>query len=116
MTDRRTTCACASAISGPSATGNGGLSIRTRAVREDFVNNYKLHCFGQSGNSYKVALMLQALNQPWTPVHVTFAEFAGGLTRTDAWRQDNNVMGEVPILDTGTERLTQSGAILLWLA
>jgi glutathione S-transferase len=85
-------------------------------VREDFVNNYKLHCFGQSGNSYKVALMLQALNQPWTPVHVTFAEFAGGLTRTDAWRQDNNVMGDVPILDTGMERLTQSGAILLWLA
>jgi glutathione S-transferase len=77
---------------------------------------YKLHCFGQSGNAYKVALCLQALRQPWTPLHVTFADFAAGLTRSDAWREEQNPMGEVPILETGNERLTQSAAILLWLA
>jgi glutathione S-transferase len=77
---------------------------------------YRLHCFAQSGNAYKVAVLLQALRQPWTPVHVSFAEFAAGLTRTDAWRQDQNAMGEVPILEAGNERLTQSGAIMVYLA
>ena len=77
---------------------------------------YRLHCFGQSGNAYKVAVLLQALRQPWTPVHVTFADFAAGLTRTDAWRQERNAMGEVPVLESGSESLTQSAAILLWLA
>jgi len=78
---------------------------------------YKLHGFAQSGNTYKVAMMLQALGQPWTPVHVPFGEFVGGLTRTDAWRQANNAMGEVPVLeDEGGRRRTQSGAILVHLA
>jgi glutathione S-transferase len=80
------------------------------------MTNYRLHCFAQSGNAYKVALLLQALKLPWTPVHVPFADFAAGLTRTDAWRAANNAMGEVPILETGHENLTQSGAILTWLA
>ena len=77
---------------------------------------YKLHCFSQSGNCYKVALLLQAMRQPWTPVHVPFAEFAGGLVRSDAWRQENNAMGEVPILEAGDKKLTQSAAIMLFLA
>jgi glutathione S-transferase len=77
---------------------------------------YKLHCFAQSGNAYKVAVALQAMELPWTSVHVPFADFAAGLTKSDAWRQAENPMGEVPILDTGSERLTQSAAILLWLA
>jgi glutathione S-transferase len=77
---------------------------------------YKLHCFAQSGNAYKVAIALQAMRQPWTPVHLPFADFAAGLTKSDAWREAENPMGEVPILDTGSERLTQSAAILLWLA
>lgn len=77
---------------------------------------YKLHGFSQSGNTYKVALLLQALQLPWTAVHVPLADFAAGLTRSPAWRDKQNDMGEVPILDTGTQRLTQSAAILLWLA
>jgi len=77
---------------------------------------YKLHCFSQSGNCYKVALLLQALRQPWTPVHVPFSDFAAGLVRSDAWRQTNNAMGEVPILEAGDKKLTQSGVILLFLA
>lgn len=77
---------------------------------------YKLHGFSQSGNSYKVALLLQALKQPWAPVHVPFQAFAEGLTRSDAWRQDNNEMGEVPILEFGDRKLTQSAAIMVYLA
>ena len=34
---------------------------------------YKLHAFAQSGNAYKVAVLLQALRQPWTPVHMSIA-------------------------------------------
>lgn len=77
---------------------------------------YKLHCFAQSGNSYKVALLLQALQQPWTPVHVPFTDFANGLVRTQAWRDEHNVMGEVPILEHRDQKLSQSGAIMLFLA
>ena len=77
---------------------------------------YKLHGFSQSGNAYKVALLLQALRQPWTPVHMPFADFVGGVPRSDAWRQDVNAMGEVPILEVGDRKLTQSAAIMLYLA
>ena len=77
---------------------------------------YKLHCFAQSGNAYKVALLLQALRQPWTPVHVPFADFASGLVRSDGWRQGVNAMGEVPVLEVDDQKLTQSAAIMLWLA
>jgi glutathione S-transferase len=77
---------------------------------------YKLHGFAQSGNAYKVALLLQALRQPWTPVHVSFKDFAGGLVRSEGWRQDVNAMGEVPVLETGDRKLTQSAAIMSWLA
>jgi len=77
---------------------------------------YKLHCFAQSGNAYKVAVLLQALRQPWTPVHLPFADFAGGIPRSDAWRQDVNAMGEIPVLETDGRKLTQSAAILHFLA
>lgn len=77
---------------------------------------YKLHGFSQSGNTYKVALLLQALGQPWQAVHVPFAEFAAGLTRSAEWRQDVNAMGEVPVLEDGARKLTQSAAIMLHLA
>jgi glutathione S-transferase len=77
---------------------------------------YKLHCFSQSGNAYKVAVLLQALRQPWTPVHMPFSDFAGGVPRSETWRQEQNAMGEVPVLEVGDKKLTQSGAILHWLA
>jgi glutathione S-transferase len=77
---------------------------------------YRLHCFSQSGNAYKVAVLLQALRQPWTPVHMPFSDFAGGMPRSDAWRQQQNVMGEVPILEVEGKKLTQSAAIMLFLA
>ena len=77
---------------------------------------YTLHGFSQSGNTYKVALMLQALQLPWTARHVPLADFAAGLTRSEPWRQAENEMGEVPILEADGQRLTQSAAILLFLA
>jgi len=77
---------------------------------------YKLHAFAQSGNTYKVALLLQALRQPWTPIHLPFEEFAKGIQRSDAWRQDMNPMGEIPVLEAGDKKLTQSAVIMLFLA
>jgi len=77
---------------------------------------YKLHAFAQSGNTYKVALLLQALRQPWTPIHLPFEEFAKGIQRSDAWRQEMNPMGEIPVLEAGDKKLTQSAVIMLFLA
>ncbi|MGR3434131.1 MAG: glutathione S-transferase family protein [Shimia sp.] len=72
----------------------------------------ELHCFGESGNSYKAALTLELSGLDWTPVHV---DFFGGVARTDAWRA-MNVMAEAPLLVTGDGlRLSQSGAIQQWV-
>ena len=74
---------------------------------------YKLHCIGASGNSYKVALYLNCAGLDWEPVGV---DFAGGQTRQAGWRAETNTMGEVPVLEVNGTRMSQSGAILLWLA
>ena len=74
---------------------------------------YKLHGFCQSGNTFKVAFLLRALNQAWEP---KFVDFMNGMTRTGEWREGTNEMGEVPVLDDGARRLTQSGVILTYLA
>ena len=74
---------------------------------------YLLHGFCQSGNTFKVAFLLRALNQPWESV---FVDFMHGATREPQWRESANEMGEVPVLDDGTRRLTQSGVILTHLA
>jgi glutathione S-transferase len=62
---------------------------------------YKLHCFSQSGNAYKVAVLLQALGVPWTPLQLPV---------------DDDTTGEIPILETGGRKLTQPGAIMVYLA
>jgi glutathione S-transferase len=74
---------------------------------------YRLHCFAQSGNTFKVAFMLRALGVPYETVYV---DYFGGTTRSAAWREGVNEMGEVPVLEHGERRLTQSGAILTYLA
>jgi len=71
----------------------------------------KLHCFGESGNAYKVALSLELAGLEWQPVYV---DFFNGAARTDAYR-DFNVMAEVPVLETPDMTLTQSGAIMQWI-
>lgn len=74
---------------------------------------YRLHGFCQSGNTFKVAFLLRALAQPWEAV---FVDYMHGITRDARWRQTSNEMGEVPILQDGARRLTQSGVILTYLA
>jgi glutathione S-transferase len=81
------------------------------------MHQYKLHCFCQSGNSYKVALYLQCAGLDWEPVLV---DFFNGQTRDPRWRAEVNDMGEAPVLEDmledGATKLTQSGAILTYLA
>jgi len=73
---------------------------------------YTLHCFAQSGNAYKAALMLQLAGADWTP---RFVDYFGGETRTPEYRRVN-VMGEVPVLEHRGLVLSQSGVILDYLA
>jgi glutathione S-transferase len=74
---------------------------------------YRLHCFCQSGNSYKVALYLRCAGLDWEPV---FVDFFNGQTRDPEWRETVNEMGEAPVLEEGAARLAQSGVILSHLA
>ena len=73
---------------------------------------FRLHCFAQSGNSYKVALMLELARADWTPVWMDF--FNGG-TREAAFRS-KNAMAEVPVLEHDGRLFTQSGVILDYLS
>jgi glutathione S-transferase len=75
---------------------------------------YQLHCFAQSGNSYRVALMLNMIGADWEPIFVDF--FKSGVQRTPAFRDTINEMGEAPVLVHGTKKLSQSGVILTYLA
>ena len=75
--------------------------------------SYRLHYFPESGNSYKLALMLTLCGQAFEPV---WTDFGGGVTRTAEWRRDVNEMGEIPVLEVDGERLTQTAPILLKLA
>jgi glutathione S-transferase len=74
---------------------------------------FKLYCFAQSGNAYKAALMLQLCGAKWEP---RFVDFFNGETRTPEYRATINEMGEVPVLEHGAKRLSQSGVILHYLA
>ena len=77
------------------------------------MSEYRLYCFAQSGNSYKPALMLALAGAEWEPV---FVDFFNGETRTPAYREGVNEMGEAPVLEQGDLKLTQSGVILDYLA
>ena len=68
----------------------------------------KLHCFGESGNSYKAALALEMSGLEWEPV---FVDFFNGQPRTPEYRAEVNEMGEAPVLIDGDFRISQSGAI-----
>jgi glutathione S-transferase len=74
---------------------------------------YRLHYFPESGNSYKLALMLTLCGQSFEPV---WTDFGGGVTRTAEWRRSVNEMGEIPVLEEDGVRLTQTAPILLKLA
>jgi len=74
---------------------------------------YRLHYFPESGNSYKLALMLTLCGETFQPV---WTDFGGGTTRTAEWRRDVNPMGEIPVLEIDGKRFTQTAPILLMLA
>ena len=67
----------------------------------------QLHCFGESGNSYKAALALQLSDLDWEPVYLDFFNGAGRSPEFLAI----NPMGEVPVMVDGDTILTQSGVI-----
>lgn len=77
---------------------------------------FSLYCFSESGNAYKVALMLELCGADWAPRRVAFFS---GETRSQPYRS-TNAMGEAPILvhhlAGGEKTLAQSGAILDYLA
>ncbi|WP_306120013.1 MULTISPECIES: glutathione S-transferase [unclassified Roseitalea] len=80
------------------------------------MTQFTLHGFWESGNAYKVALMLELNGADWQCRRVAFFT---GETRRAPFRA-LNVMGEVPVLihhrDDGDVTLTQSGACLTYLA
>ncbi|MGH6674616.1 MAG: glutathione S-transferase family protein [Xanthobacteraceae bacterium] len=75
---------------------------------------YEIYCFAQSGNAYRVALMLNLIGADWKPLFVDF--FGAGTQRTPEYRANLNEMGEVPVLVHGAKKLSQSGVILTYLA
>ena len=72
---------------------------------------YKLHCFAQSGNAYKVALPLELAGADWEPLFVDF--FKGGARSPEYTAK--NIMAEVPVLEHAGNTLSQSGVILDYL-
>jgi glutathione S-transferase len=74
---------------------------------------YRLHYFPESGNSYKLALMLTLCGQEFEPV---WTDFGSGVTWTAEWRRTVNAMGEIPVLEENGLALTQTAPILLRLA
>src|ERR1044071_5549153 len=74
---------------------------------------YQLHCFAQSGNAYRAALMLNLIGADWKPIYV---KYFSGETRTPEYRGGVNEMGEAPVLAHADRKLTQSGVILTYLA
>jgi glutathione S-transferase len=77
------------------------------------MSSYQLYCFGESGNAYKAALMLELCGLKWQPIWV---DFFNGQTRTPEYSAEINEMGEVPVLVDEPMKLTQSGVILDYLA
>jgi glutathione S-transferase len=71
-----------------------------------------LYGFGESGHSYKVALMLTLTN---TPYALRFVDFFRGEARSPEFLAINE-MGECPVLDIDGRRMTQSGVIMSYLA
>jgi glutathione S-transferase len=74
---------------------------------------YRLHYFPESGNSYKLALMLTLCGERFEPI---WTDFGGGVTRTPEWRDAVNRMGEIPVLEHEGRTWTQTAPILLKLS
>jgi glutathione S-transferase len=77
------------------------------------MDHYRLHYFPESGNSYKLALMLTLCGRPFEAV---WTDFGGRVTWTPEWRRAVNPMGEIPVIEENGVTLTQTGPILIRLA
>ena len=75
---------------------------------------FELYCFAQSGNAYRVALMLNLIGADWRPIFVDY--FIKCEPRTPEYRTKVNEMGEVPVLVHGDRKLSQSAVCLTYLA
>lgn len=73
---------------------------------------YRLHCFYNSGNAFKVAMMLDLSGCDWEAVPVA----PGDDTHTSEWWAEANGFGEIPVLQYDGQFLSQSGVILHRLA
>jgi hypothetical protein len=89
------------------------VSHAAAQTRQETMTSYRLHCFPESGNSYKLALMLTLCGQSFEPV---WTDFGGGVTGTPEWRAAVNELGEIPVLEEDRVRLTQTAPILLQLS
>ena len=87
-------------------------SAQSSAQSAEQSAEYRLHCFAQSGNAYKVALMLELAGADWQPQWVDF--FNGG-TRAPDFKALNE-MAEVPVLQHRGKTLSQSGVMLDYLS
>lgn len=74
--------------------------------------DHELYCRAESGNSYKVAMMLSLCGLRWQPRLVGFFDDD---TRAN-FRADFNELGELPVLQTDGRTLSQSGVILTYLS
>lgn len=74
---------------------------------------FELYCFAQSGNAYRVALMLSLIGADWRPI---FVDFFKGETRAPEYRATVNEMGEAPVLVHGDRKFSQSAVCLTYLA
>jgi glutathione S-transferase len=72
---------------------------------------YRLTCFGQSGNAYKPALYFALSGTEWTPV---FIDFMHGAHKQPEFIAKND-MAQVPVLEHGDVTIAQSGVILDYL-
>jgi glutathione S-transferase len=70
-----------------------------------------LYGFGESGHSYKVALMMTLTKTPYT---LRFVDFFKGEARSPEFLAINE-MGECPVLEVDGRIMTQSGVIMSYL-
>ncbi|ARJ42939.1 glutathione S-transferase [Pantoea alhagi] len=76
------------------------------------MTHFTLYGRGESGNTYKAALMLNLCGLPWTP---QFVNFFNGASKAE-FALSVNEMGEIPVLEFDGRRLSQSGVILEYLS
>src|SRR3979411_2614867 len=76
-------------------------NYRSRGQRADSLRRngnpmpeYQLYCFAQSGNAYRVALMLNLVGAEWQPGFVEF--FKGGVNRPPQYRAQGTQRGGAP--------------------